>query len=103
MFPTLFILCVGIVESKFCGFTESINKPTKVEPPHLGMWIKIDSLLSIEILDLSGKSVMISRTKRISKSQFEETFDISKFTPGMYIFKITIGDEVYTKELLKIK
>jgi hypothetical protein len=32
VFPTLSILCVGVVGSKFCCFTASINSPTNLEP-----------------------------------------------------------------------
>ncbi|MGB0885306.1 MAG: T9SS type A sorting domain-containing protein [Chitinophagales bacterium] len=63
--------------------------------------VKQNEKVSIEILDLSGKVVSPSETKEILNGKFYERFDVSNFTPGLYIFNVKIGDKIFTKEFLK--
>ena len=58
--------------------------------------------VTIEIFDLAGRSLIGNTTRSITKGNFSETINIEKlgFTAGLYIFKMTLGKQVYTKEFV---
>lgn len=68
---------------------------------NLSFEIKEDASIKIEILNLSGQSVLNTSTDHMSKGTYHKNFDISEFSNGMYIFNIQINDKTYTKEIVK--
>ena len=54
--------------------------------------------VSIELFDLTGKSVnIIDRTRAISPNQY--SFDVADFNQGIYILKVTNGEKVSTTKV----
>lgn len=65
------------------------------------MYAEKNAKIKIEILDLSGKVQTGSFEKQISKGEYRDSIDVSEFANGLYIFKMTLNNEVFTKEILK--
>lgn len=71
------------------------------ESANLSIELEEETKIEVKILDLSGKTVLTSQTKTAAKGKYQESFNISKFSNGMYIFNININGKVYSKEIVK--
>lgn len=65
------------------------------------LYAEKDSKIKLEVFDLTGKAAIVAIEKNISKGEFRQSIDVSKFVKGMYIFKVTLNNEVHTQEFLK--
>jgi hypothetical protein len=61
--------------------------------------LNINSPIQIEILDLTGKIIIMKVEQNFHQDLVE--WDISSITPGMYFIKLQIGNKQYIKKLLK--
>jgi hypothetical protein len=66
--------------------------------------IEVDGFVNndaqLEIIDLAGRSMI--KEKMNASAYFAESFvDISSFKAGTYLIRITTGNSVYTKTLVK--
>jgi len=57
---------------------------------------------TVEIFDLTGKSLIGKTTRQIEKGNFTEKINIAKqgLSNGLYIFKLTLGDKIFSKEFI---
>jgi len=58
--------------------------------------------ITVEVFDISGRVILKPITRRIGEGQFSDFLNLEKYPPGIYIFKIRIGKDVYSKEFIKL-
>ena len=59
------------------------------------------SKVTIEVFDLSGRLIAVPVNKSLDKGSHVSTINLEKESTGLFIVKLTIGDQVYSKELIK--
>jgi len=64
-----------------------------------------NSAVSISIYDITGRVVVEKNVsgERGAGERFEYTFDASQYGSGIYIVKLTMGNEVATREIVRIR
>lgn len=70
----------------FADITYEVLKKTKV---------------TIELYDLSGRLIAVPVNKMMDKGRQVSTVNLEKESTGLFIVKLSIGDQVYSKELIK--
>jgi len=58
---------------------------------------------SLSIYDMTGRVVVEKSEEQGAGGHFEYTFDASRYGSGIYIVKLTLGNEVVTREIVKIQ
>ncbi len=58
--------------------------------------------VSISIYDMTGRVIVEKNGERGAGGWFEYTFDASQYGSGIYIVKLTIGNKVVTREIVRI-
>jgi hypothetical protein len=56
------------------------------------------SEVQVRIYDITGKEILTSPKQSVFKNQLE--FNLSSFTDGVYIVKITVDDAVLAKRIV---
>jgi len=59
------------------------------------------SKVVVEVYDLSGRLVSVPVNKTLDKGTYTNKVNLEKESTGLFIVKLTIGDQVYSKELIK--
>lgn len=83
------------------NFEISLFPNPTIENINFSIDLEEETKVSIEILDISGKIVQKAITRKISKGKFTDKINVSNFAPGIYIFKLTIENNIYSKEFIK--
>ena len=61
------------------------------------------SVVKLGIYDITGRETQTLVNEKLNPGTYEVTFDGSNFASGVYFYKMTTGDFVVTKKMLKIK
>ncbi len=65
--------------------------------------VKGNSAVGLTIYDMTGRVVVEKSGERNGGERFEYIFDASQYGCGIYIVKLMIGDEVITREIVRIR
>lgn len=58
--------------------------------------------VSVAIFDMNGKEIQSVVDKSLTKGSYEFAVDLSNEYDGMYIVRLSIGDDVYSKPIIKM-
>jgi hypothetical protein len=59
------------------------------------------SNVAVEVFDLSGRLISTPVNKVLDKGTYSSKVNLEKESTGLFIVKLTIGEQVYSKELIK--
>ena len=80
------------------------NYPNPFNPSTNIMYqVKNAGTVKISVFDIQGKEIETLVNEKQSPGTYEVTFDGSKYTSGVYFYKITTGEYSETKKMLMIK
>lgn len=65
--------------------------------------LSVVSNTMLKVYDVTGREVQTLVNEKLQPGTYETSFDGSKFTSGVYFYKITAGDFTVTKKLLLVK
>jgi hypothetical protein len=57
--------------------------------------------VSLEVYDLSGRLIVVALNEVMEKGTHVKNINLEKESTGLFIVKLTIGNQVYSKELIK--
>ena len=63
----------------------------------------LQPLVQIKLYDISGREVATLVNENLNPGTYEITFDASKYSSGVYFYKLVAGDFVETKKMMLIK
>jgi hypothetical protein len=57
-------------------------------------------MAKIEVVDMIGRTLLVRENTKTDKAYWE-TLDITGLFEGMYIVRVTVGDEIFSKKIFK--
>ncbi len=94
-----------ILVTSLAGFEESVKNEIKIYPVPAGSYVIIESdirsddAMNIELLTITGKSLLL---KRAVPGSGTSVLDLSGIPPGTYILRISIGSNTITRKITVI-
>jgi hypothetical protein len=86
------------------NFSLSQNYPNPFNPTtKIRFELPRASFVELKIYNSLGKEVESLVNEKLNAGVYEETFNASKLTSGVYFYKITAGEFVQTKKMLLVK
>jgi hypothetical protein len=83
------------------SFTLSSNYPNPFHgKTSLNITLKKASDITIEVSDLLGRVLSIDKYSNFSSGSHTLSIDASKFTSGVYTYKVKVGSDVMTKKMI---
>jgi subtilisin family serine protease len=98
-----FVLLVNAIDDEIA----LLERSTRLYPNPSNQEVEIDMIndylgkVQIEILDIKGKSQLESQDFK-NDQEFNRRFDISKFSKGIYLIKVSLGSEFVVQKKLII-
>ncbi|HEY3249972.1 MAG TPA: T9SS type A sorting domain-containing protein, partial [Ignavibacteria bacterium] len=59
--------------------------------------------VSLKIYDILGRQIASLVNEKLSPGTYEVIFDATKYSSGMYFYRITAGDYIETKRMILVK
>jgi hypothetical protein len=86
------------------SFALSQNYPNPFNPSTvISYQLPIGSQISLKVYDVLGREVATLVNERKAAGSYTATFDASKFSSGVYFYKLQAGNFVQTKKMLLVK
>jgi len=86
------------------SFALSQNYPNPFNPSTvISYQLPVTSQISLKVYDVLGREVATLVSERKAAGNYSVTFDASKFSSGVYFYKLQAGNFVQTKKMLLVK
>jgi hypothetical protein len=105
----LFVLTSGTASTKSeSGIKNSYNLNQNYPNPFnpitvISYQLPVNSLITLKVYDVLGREVATLVNERKAAGSYTATFDASKFSSGVYFYKLQSGSFVQTKKMLLVK
>lgn len=82
----------------------SQNYPNPFNPStSIRFEIPKSSFVKISVYDVTGREIDVIANERLQQGIYEKKWDASRFSSGVYFYKITAGDFTETKKMMLVK
>jgi hypothetical protein len=100
-------LSTAVAERRFnlpYTFSLSQNYPNPFNPATtISFFLPSSQLVTLKVYDPDGREVETLVSGRIAAGSYEISFDGSKLTSGIYLYRLQAGEYVETKKMILVK
>ncbi|MCF8254529.1 MAG: T9SS type A sorting domain-containing protein [Bacteroidia bacterium] len=90
----------GINENSAISNLSLYPNPLTGQSFHIGFNMKVNGIVKITLIDMTGKEVSVLNESNLSSGIFEEQFQVPSLKNGVYFVRIEANNEVLNRKLL---
>ncbi|OFX58035.1 MAG: hypothetical protein A2046_14410 [Bacteroidetes bacterium GWA2_30_7] len=91
----------SIIKYSFKNFSVNVYPNPFKNQLNFDFNLEQNSDVNIEIIDISGKKVETLMNKKLSKGNYNNSYQLDNIVDGIYLIKMKVGDTVLLKKVLK--